>query len=301
MASSTISANTSSSAPLVAVRFPIKKKVSKAFLASLNSTKKLMQKHGFLTLSKSICAVQRFVVQDGLMHPKKEAKVFCVFLEHINEELVRNFDSIRNALKEKNAMLDRKDRAYQQLVYYIKLCSADKHLWKKVFPCLFFGKHRTQRRTPWHPPPVPKPKKKKKSKHRKRMDTLPFLLSFYKLLKQAKENNDRKGALELMTKFRSSLPFGSTAFLSEGFQSYNKNNEAIQALLKEQRKLKFCSFVKIGKNKKERMAEEHFCVKHRRYISKFRVPERRKENSMETMLEKVQHPNESSESEDEEW
>lgn len=287
--------------PSRAVMFPIKKKVSKAFLRSLNSTKKLMRKHGFLTLPKSICAVQRFVSENGLRWPKKQAKVFCVFLEHINEELVRNFQCIYKALKTYNTVLIGQDIAYQQFVYYIKLCSGDKHLWKKLFPCLSFGRSWKEQRTPWTPPPLPKRKKKKKLTQNKKVDTLPFLLSFYKLLKQARENNDRKGALELMSKFRASLPFGSTAFLLKSMQSYTNNNESIQTLRKEQRKLRFCSFVKIGQNRKERMAEEHFCVKHRRYISKFRVPEKNKENSMETLLERVENPVESSESEDDDW
>lgn len=295
--SETSSSETSST--LVVAELPIKKNVSTAFIRSLNSVKKLLKKNGFLSIQKASFAIQNMLIKNGLQHTQKEARVFCVFLDYLNEELIRNFQCIYNTLSPFNHVLMKNETAFHQLVYYLKLCKADKHLWKKVFSGLVFSRKKFP--SAWLPPPKRRKRKKKNvTKSTKQLSTLPFLLSFYKLLKEARENGDTKGANELMQKFRKALPFGSTAFLLKGLHQHNKNHEHMKTLKKEQRKLKFCSFVKIGRNKRERMAEEHFCVKHRRYLSKFRVPEKIQENSMEQKLKNTQNSS-SSESEEEEW
>mgnify|MGYP004411792017 FL=1 len=186
------------------------------------------------------------------------------------------------------------------MIYFLRLSNADIHMWKKILPCLCFGrltKKQLGDAKVWVPPPEPE----QSNADEKTVQTLPFLLSFYKKLKEKHEEGDETAAKELIEKLRFALPFGSKVFLNQGLQDYKKKQERIASLSKEQRKLRYCAGVKLGHSRKrERMAEEHFCVKQRRYLSKFRVPEQRRRNSMEEALEQMEKGSEE-ESEDEEW
>lgn len=250
-------------------------------------------------LKKMYTAINRvqFLIQtDGL----ENFWVFPKTIEVINNTLVQDLVFFHKYLHQWNTYLFVKKRAYQQLIQALRHTKADIHLWKKIFPCVCFGrlgKKELGEAQVWTPPPAPKVIKDDK----KTVQTLPFLLSFYKKLKEKHREGDEKATIELIKRLREVLPFGSKVFLNKDLQRYQKKQERITSLAKEQRKLRYCAGVKIGHSRKrERMAEEHFCVKQRRYLSKFRVPDRRRENSMEEALEGTEKDSES-ESEDEEW
>ena len=245
--------------------------------------------------------VQFLITHNGLPTYEKEEALMLETVEGINEAIVRDFSTFHKYLHQWNSTLFERKMAYQQLIHFVRQSKADIHLWKKILPCLCFGrlgKKELGQSEPWSPPVSRK--EAAGDDNTKEVDTLPFLLSFYKKLKQKHEEGDTKAANELMQKLRSVLPFGSRVFLTEGLSGYQQKQKRISALDKEQRKLRYCAGVKLGHSKKrERMAEERFCTKHRRYLSKFRVPEQRRKNSMEAALEEAEKPCE--ESEDEEW
>jgi len=257
-------------------------------------TKELRRLYGLIN------RVHFLIRHDGLRKFEKNRAFFADTIESINSVLVRDFHVFHKYLSQWNRKLFRRKKAYQQLLYFLRFSKADIHLWKKILPCLCFGrlgKKQLGEAEVWTPPPEPV----KKDEDEKTVQTLPFLLSFYKTLKEKHEEGDEKAAKELIKKLREAIPFGSKVFLNEGLQEYKKKQEHIASLTKEQKKLRYCAGVKLGHSRKrERMAEEHFCVKQRRYLSKFRVPDQRRKNSMEEALEQLEQGSEE-ESEDEEW
>ena len=257
------------------------------------------QKTDLKKMYTAINSVQFLIQKDGL----ENFWAFPETIEVINNTLVYDLVLFHKYLHKWNTYLFVKKRAYQQLIHALRHTKADIHLWKKIFPCVCFGrlgKNELGEAPVWTPPPAPKVDKKD---DQKTVQTLPFLLSFYKKLKEKHEEGDEQATIELIKRLREVLPFGSKVFLNKGLQRYQKKQEHIASLSEEQRKLRYCAGVKIGHSRKrERMAEEHFCVKQRRYLSKFRVPDRQRENSMEEALEGIEKDSDSeSESEDEEW
>ena len=250
------------------------------FGSLLNTLQELIQKDGF----------------DALLQRSDE---LCEVLESLNEILEINFVAVEEATRGWNERLLAKPRAFQQLIYLLKMIGVEKNLWKRLFPCLVFArltKKALRGAERWVPPR--RRKKRKHTEKTKKLAGISYMVSIKKMLREAIDRKDSGAVDQIMKELHANLPFGSAANLFEGVQEFHRQHERERALKKKQKKMRHCYFVKVGKGKLPKLANEHFCTVNRRFILPYRNPENMKRSTMQDALEREMEQSASSESEE---
>ena len=198
-------------------------------------------------------------------------------------------------------MLKLRPKAFQQFIYILKIVGVEKNLWKRLVPRLVFARL-TQKALEgaerWVPPR--RRRKRSRDESKKKLAGISYMVSIRKMLREAIEEKNSEAVEQIMKAMQDNLPFGSVANLSEGVQEFRKQMEKQKSLLKTQKKMRHCYYAKVGRNALPKLADEHFCTVHRRFLLPYRHPQRIEANSMNEELRKVVEES-SDEDEDDDW
>ena len=223
----------------------------------LNRLKKLIRKNG---------------LPNDLFREKK--KRLLRSLARVNHSLLRGEPSAIACVRRLNKRLPGKIVGEQQLAYLLKRVNPERKLWKKHMPNLRF---RRLSREELGGQKWIEPRYKKKNdtppKGQKMVNSLNFVASFRKLLKQ-------DGADTILEGFRGKLPFGSPAYLQPNLRAHH---EAVRTKLRysdHKGMLDHCAFAKIGKGALPRMGHERFVARNTSFLSTYTLPEKEGENRM---------------------
>lgn len=245
--------------------------------------------------------LEELILSDGYDALMQRSDELCETLENLNEILEINFAVVQKATEGWNERILAKPRAFQQLIYLLKLIGVEKNLWKRLFPCLVFArltKKALRGAERWVPPR--RRKKRKHTEKTKKLAGISYMVSIKKMLREAIDRKDSSAVDQIMKELHENLPFGSAANLFQGVQEFHRQHERECALKKKQKKMRHCYFVKMGKGKLPKLANEHFCTVNRRFLLPYRNPDNLKKSTMEEDLEReMKESCESSESEDE--
>ena len=245
--------------------------------------------------------LEELILNDGYDALLQRSDELCETLESLNEILEINFAAFQKATEGWNERLLEKPRAFQQLIYLLKLIGVEKNLWKRLLPCLVFArltKKALRGAERWVPPR--RRKKRKHTEKTKKLAGISYMVSIKKMLREAIDKKDTEAVAQIMKELQDNLPFGSAANLFEGVQEFHRQHERELELQKKQKKVRHCYFVKIGRGKMPKLANEHFCTVNRRFILPYRNPDNVKKSTMEDELDReMEESTESSESEDE--
>ena len=256
---------------------------------------------GHDALGSLLNSIAGLIRRDGYDDIMEQFDALCESIEGINEILENNFDAVRRATQGWNEMLEQRPRGFQQLVYLLKMVGVEKNLWKRLLPRLVFArltKKALRGAERWVPPR--RRRKRVYDDNKKKLAGISYMVSIKKMLRKAIDEKDTDAVDQIMKAMQDNLPFGSVANLSEGVQEFRMHTERQKRLLKTQKKMRHCYYAKVGKNALPKLADEHFCTVHRRFLLPYRHPQRVEANSMTEELRKVEN-GEESESSDDEW
>jgi hypothetical protein len=236
---------------------------------------------------------------DGYDDIRTEFDALCESVEGIDEILRDNFDAVYRQARDWNEMFKLRPRAFQQLIYILKVVGVEKNIWKRLVPRLVFARL-TQKALEgaerWVPPR--RRRKRARDESKKKLAGISYMVSIRKMLREAIEEKNSEAVEQIMKAMQDNLPFGSVAHLSEGVQEFRMQAEKQSSLLKTQKKIRHCYYAKVGRNALPKLADEHFCTVHRRFLLPYRHPKRIEANSMTEELRKVV---EESSDEDSDW
>lgn len=245
--------------------------------------------------------LEELILNDGYDALLQRSDELCETLESLNEILEINFAAVQQATEGWNEKILEKPRAFQQLIYLLKLIGVEKNLWKRLLPSLVFArltKKALRGAERWVPPR--RRKKRKHTEKTKKLAGISYMVSIKKMLREAIDEKDTEAVAQIMKELQDNLPFGSAANLFQGVQEFHRQHERELEFQKKQKKVRHCYFVKMGRGKMPKLANEHFCTVNRRFILPYRNPENVKKSTMEDELEREKEEScESSESEDE--
>lgn len=251
-------------------------------------------------LDSLLNTITELIRVDGYDNITPEFDALFESIEGIDEILRDNFEIVYRQARDWNEMLKLRPRAFQQLIYFLKVVGVEKNLWKRLIPRIVFARL-TQKALEgadrWVPPR--RRKKRARDDSKKKLAGISYMVSIRKMLRQAIEGKDSEAVEQIMKAMQDNLPFGSAANLSEGVQEFKLHTEKQKGLLKTQKKMRHCYYAKVGRNALPKLADEHFCTVHRRFILPYRHPNRIEANSMAEELKSVIEG--SSEDEDSDW
>ena len=231
-------------------------------------------------------SVQELIRCDGFDDLLEKSDALCEALENLNEVMEINFSAVQRVTSGWNERLLVKARAFQQLIYLLKLVGVEKNLWKRLLPCLVFARltKKTLRGAErWVPP-----RRRRKRKHTlktKKLAGISYMVSIKKMLREAIEQKDTEAVDQIMKELQENLPFGSAANLFEGMQEFRQRHDRQTVLLKKQKKMRHCYFAKIGQGAMPKLANEHFCTINRRFILPYRNPKKQRTMTLQDELE----------------
>lgn len=252
-------------------------------------------------LDSLLNTITELIRVDGYDDVSEEFDAVCESIEGIDEVLRDNFQAVHRLARDWNEMLKLRPRAFQQLIYFLKIVGVEKNLWKRLIPRLVFARL-TQKALEgaerWVPPR--RRRKRAREEGKKKLAGISYMVSIRKMLRKAIEEKDGDAVDQIMKAMQDNLPFGSVANLSEGVQEFRMQAEKQSSLLKTQKKIRHCYYAKVGRNALPKLADEHFCTVHRRFLLPYRHPKRIEANTMTEELRKVNELS-SNEDEDSDW
>lgn len=243
---------------------------------------------------KLLNTVEELILSDGSDDFANDADVLCEVIESLNEILELNFSAIASATMHWDSSLRAQPRAFQQMIYLLKLAGVEKNLWKRLMPSLSFARLSDKAldgAERWKPPR--RRKKRKHTRKKKKLAGISYMVSIKKMLRTAIEEKDLQATEQIMKEMEANMPFGSSAHLADGVQDFRRHNETEMGLRKRQKKMRHCYFVKLGKGAMPKLADEHFCTRNRRFIMPYRDP---KKHGTMTLQDELKRQTEGSDS-----
>ena len=88
---------------------------------------------------KLLNTVEELILSDGSDDFANDAETLCEVIESLNEILELNFSAIESVTTHWDSSLRAQPRAFQQMIYLLKLAGVEKNLWKRLMPSLSFA------------------------------------------------------------------------------------------------------------------------------------------------------------------
>ena len=254
---------------------------------------------GHAELDSLLNTIEDLISRDGHDDIMEHFDGLCDALESLNECLEINFPYLQEATASWDEMLRQRPRAFQQIIYLLKVVGVEKNLWKRLLPSLVFA--RLTKKTlgnaqRWVPPR--RRRKRKFAEKTKKLAGISYMVSIKKMLREAIEGRDMEALEQIMKELQDNMPFGSAANLFDGVQEFRENRDREIKLKTRKKKMRHCYYAKVGKNAMPKLADEHFCTVHRRFLLPFRDPTKEKQMTLENELEETGSHSDSSDSSD---